>query len=283
MPTVGEVVAVLDDLYEPSWAQPWDAVGLACGDPDSPVSRVLFAVDPVADVVAEAVDWRADLVVAHHPLFFRGVHGVAATTPKGRVVHTLVRQGIALQVCHTNADAANPGVSDALANALGLIDTTPLEPFPTQPTLGIGRVGRLREAESLARFTERVARSLPSTAHGVRVAGDPSRPVRTVAACGGAGDSYLDRVRTAGVDAYVTADLRHHPASEAGEEGDAPALVDVAHWASEWPWLADAATRLTAALHTRGTTVETRVSQRCTDPWSAHHAASMKPDEGSAL
>ena len=86
---LSDVTALLDGWYDPAWAEDWDAVGLVCGDPDQPVARVLFAVDPAPAVVAEAVDWGADLVVCHHPLLLSPVHGVAATTPKGRVVHRL--------------------------------------------------------------------------------------------------------------------------------------------------------------------------------------------------
>jgi dinuclear metal center YbgI/SA1388 family protein len=283
VPALRQVVEVLDELYDPTWAADWDAVGLVCGDPDADVVRVLFAVDPVLEIADEALDWPADLIVAHHPLFLRGVHGVAATTPKGRVVHRLLTSGVALHVCHTNADAADPGVSDALARVLGLTGLRPLDPRGDAPRVGVGRVGRLREPERLDAFRARVAGALPPTAHGVRVAGDPARPIETVAVCGGAGDSYLDLVRGIGVDAYVTADLRHHPASEAGQHGDAPALVDVSHWASEWPWLADAADRLVRALEHRGTTVETRVSTTCTDPWAVHTPSRLRGDHEGNL
>ena len=77
---------------------------------------------------------------------------------------------------------------------------------------------------------------------GVRAAGDPDRVVRTVAVCGGAGDSYLPAAAAAGADVYLTSDLRHHVVAEfvAADPGN-PAVVDVAHWAGEWPWLARAA------------------------------------------
>jgi putative NIF3 family GTP cyclohydrolase 1 type 2 len=132
---------------------------------------------------------------------------------------------------------------------------------------GLGRVGRWRPGGSLADFAEQVAAALPVTAAGMRVGGDPHRPVRTVAVCGGAGDDLFAQVRAAGVDAYVTADLRHHPASEALEHGG-PGLVDVSHWASEWPWLADCARLLRDGLGARADTVETRVSTLVTDPWN---------------
>jgi dinuclear metal center YbgI/SA1388 family protein len=118
--TVAEVCAALAGRFPPRYAESWDAVGLVCGEPESPVRRVLFAVDPTEAVVDECQTWGADLLVTHHPLFFRAVHSVSADRPNGRIVARLIRAGIALYVAHTNADVAPGGVSDALAVALGL-------------------------------------------------------------------------------------------------------------------------------------------------------------------
>ena len=131
---LGDVVAALDSLYDPRWAQDWDAVGLVVGDPDQPVRRVLLAVDPVQAVVDEAVSWGADLLVTHHPLLLRGVHSVATTHPKGRAVTALVRAGVALHVAHTNADVADPGsLRRAGDRLLGLADLRPLQTLPAEP------------------------------------------------------------------------------------------------------------------------------------------------------
>lgn len=270
-PTVQRVVQVLDELYPPSSAQGWDAVGLVCGDVERPVRKMLLAVDPTTEIVDEAIEWGADIVVAHHPLLLRAVHSVAATTAKGRLVHQLIRADCALYVAHTNADVAHPGVSDALARVLGLDDLQPLQPTPGQCT-GIGRVGTLAEAITLDQFARLVATALPFTVQGVRVAGDKDALVRRIAVAGGAGDDLFDAVRASGADVYLTADLRHHPASEARESaaGGTPYLVDVSHWASEWPWLAGCESRVVAALGAAGSTVETRASTTRTDPWTMH-------------
>jgi dinuclear metal center YbgI/SA1388 family protein len=246
-------------------------VGLVCGDPDQEVGRVLLAVDPVAAVLDEALEWGADLVVTHHPLLLRGVSSVAATTPKGRLVHRMIRNGVALYTAHTNADVADPGVSDALARAVGLTgELRPMAPADDDPRRGLGRIGELPDPMTLRAFTAQVAAGLPATAWGVRAAGDPARTIRTVAVCGGAGDSLLDTARAAGVDVYLTADLRHHPASEFTQYAEGPALIDAAHWATEWPWLADAERRLAKAG-----TLETRVSTRVTDAWRLHDEGAM--------
>ncbi|MFD1828342.1 Nif3-like dinuclear metal center hexameric protein [Streptomyces desertarenae] len=274
MPALSDVIAALDALWPPERAEQWDAVGTVCGDPDAPVERVLIAVDPVQETAEEAVELGAQLLLTHHPLYLRGTTTVFAGTFKGRVVHTLVRAGVALHVAHTNADRADPGVSDALAGAVGLRTTGPLVPDPTDPAgrRGLGRICELDAPEPLARFARRVADALPATAQGVRAAGDPDRPVRTVAVCGGSGDSLFDAVRAAGVDAYLTADLRHHPASEAVQHGG-PALVDAAHWATEWPWCEQAAAQLDAVSQRHGWGLRVHVSRTVTDPWTTHAAS----------
>ena len=158
---------------------------------------MLLAVDPTPEVAREAVDWGADLLVTHHPLFLAGVHGVAATTPKGRTLHTLLTGGCALLTAHTNADQASGGVSESLALALGLTDLAPILPAEDGAPTGTGRIGSVAPT-TLRGFAEHVASVLPATAHGVRVSGDPDRPVRRVALCGGAGDFLLDRLAGVG-------------------------------------------------------------------------------------
>jgi dinuclear metal center YbgI/SA1388 family protein len=128
--TLSEIVATLGRRYDPGWAESWDAVGLVCGNPDAEVGRVHFAIDPVEAVVDEAIRAGAQLLVTHHPLYLGGTTSVAATTPKGRVVHRLIEAGVALYVAHTNADVANPGVNDALVDVLCLHDVRVLSPLP---------------------------------------------------------------------------------------------------------------------------------------------------------
>lgn len=279
MPALADVISALNALWPPDRAESWDAVGTVCGEPEAPVERVLLAVDPVAEVAQEAVGLGAHLLITHHPLYLRGTSTVAAGTAKGSVVHTLIKHDIALHVAHTNADRADPGVSDALAGALGLRVLAPLVPDATDPAgrRGLGRVCELPTPMTLAEFTRHAAERLPATAQGVRAAGDPDRTVRRVAVCGGSGDSLFDAVRAAGVDAYLTADLRHHPASEAVQAGRSapapPALVDAAHWATEWPWCEQAAAQLDEISDRHDWRLRIHVSRTVTDPWTTHAAA----------
>lgn len=371
---LADVIDVLDAAYPPRLAQDWDSVGLVCGDPDDTVDTVTVAVDATAAVVAEVPD--NGLLLAHHPLLLRGVDTVAASTAKGALLHQMIRTGRALFTAHTNADSASPGVSDALAAALGLTVEEVLAPLttgqgsdkwvvfvPTEnaeavrqamfaagaghigdysqcswsvpgtgqflphegatPTIGsvggveqvpedrvemiapsrqrghvlaalrtahpyeepafdifalapapvdvgLGRIGALSRPETLSAFVSRVHDALPGTSWGVRASGEPDARVSRVAVCGGAGDSLLDAVAAADVQAYVTADLRHHPADEHRRASDV-ALVDVAHWASEFPWCTQAAELLRGHF---GESLGVRVSAIRTDPWNVERNGS---------
>ncbi len=365
---LADAMEVLDEAYPPGLAESWDSVGLVCGDPDDTLTSVTIAVDPTAAVVDEVPD--GGLLLAHHPLLLRGVDTVAASTAKGALVHRLIRSGRSLFTAHTNADSASPGVSDALAQALGLTVEAVLEPThgvadldkwvifvpaenaeavraavfaagagrigdysqcswsvtgtgqflpgdgaapaigsvgavekvveervevvapararrevlaamraahpyeepafdivaltPLSAGVGLGRICSLAQPESLSAFVSRVRSGLPQTSWGVRAAGDPDLTVSRVVVCGGAGDSLLDAAAAAGVQAYVTADLRHHPADEHCRVSDV-ALIDVAHWASEYPWCEQAADVLRSAF---GADLSVRVCPIRTDPWN---------------
>lgn len=274
--TVGEIRRVIHEAYPPQLAESWDAVGLVCGDPTDEVNTVAFALDCTQEVADKAVELGAQMLVVHHPLLMRGVTSVAADTPKGRVIHTLIRNGVALLAAHTNADKARPGVNDKLAELVGIKPgrpIVPVEPYENlDEALGLGRVGELEEPITLREFIQRVADALPETEWGVRAAGDPERVVKRVAVSSGSGDSFLNQAAALGVDVYVTSDLRHHPVDEhlraahlAHPEG--PAVVDTAHWASEFPWTTQARDIVENALR-----VNTEIIDVRTDPWtiSAH-------------
>lgn len=267
-----------ETLWPTATAESWDHVGLVSGHPDAPLTKVLLAVDAVAATVEEAQEWGADLLFTHHPLLLRGIHTLDEETSKGALLASLIRSRCALYAAHTNADAPEGGVSDVFARRLGLTHAVPIVPG-ANPNAGIGRRGLLPEPVPLRAFAELVSQVLPRTVTGVRVAGDPDRMIQAVALLGGAGDSLLDHPLVRGADAYVTSDLRHHPAQESLEQSAAsrgPALIDVAHWASESLWLEGAAERMRAALPE----VEFRVSALRTDPWDfavgAHAFAALE-------
>jgi len=186
------------------------------------------------------------------------------------MIHRLIESGCALLSAHTNGDSAVGGVNDVLAGLLGLQDTQPLQAAEQGlAEEGLGRIGTLTRAVTLGDFAATVFSVMPSVAGGVRVSGDREAAVQRIALCGGAGDSLLTAAAQAQADVFLTADLRHHPASEAREAaaGGKPFLIDVSHFASEWLWLPAAADALDRALTDRGYDVEIAVSGINTDPW----------------
>ena len=164
-PTLGQVLLAVEELWPESLAENWDEVGLVAGHPSASVTRVMFAVDPTLAVIDEAVEWGAELLITHHPLRVKAVTSVAATTAKGQAIHRLIESGTALLTVHTNGDSAVGGVSDVLADALGLEDVAPLTVAANGlPEEGIGRVGDLAEVMNLGDFAARVFGILPSVA-----------------------------------------------------------------------------------------------------------------------
>jgi dinuclear metal center YbgI/SA1388 family protein len=267
MMRLAELMVLFEARYPAEWAEHWDRVGLVTGRPEQSIHRVLCVIDVTPDTVAEAIALKADLILAHHPLLLKGVSSVAAVNPAGRMIHELIANDVALFVAHTNADIASPGVSDALADALGIVGRMPLRPakFPaTGDGRGHGRVGRLPVVMPLREFAQLAARVLPTGDLGVRIAGDPAKRITLVAVCGGSGDEFLPQARELGVDVYLTGDLKHHKASDHLLEGG-PALIDAGHWATEQPWLAEVAQWLQ-----KEASLETVVSSVRTDPWTAH-------------
>ena len=272
-----DVMALMESWYPAATAQSWDRVGLIVGDPDAPVRSLLLALDPTAAIAAQAVagpegDGAAyDMVITHHPLLLRGASFLPVTDPKGGVVTTLIRSGIALFNAHTNADVACEGVSTALADLIGLRDAVPLEPCGVDAEgyeIGLGRVGTV-EPTTLGAFADHVASVLPAGPTGLLVGGDEAMAVSRVAVLGGAGDSALDAARAADVDVYLTADLRHHPASE-HLEGGAPALLCGSHWATESPWLPVLARRIREAATYADVEVRVEISTIVTEPWTSY-------------
>ncbi|HIW96308.1 MAG TPA: Nif3-like dinuclear metal center hexameric protein [Candidatus Corynebacterium gallistercoris] len=128
--TVGQVVAAMEQAYPPHLAESWDAVGLICGDRTELANKVAFALDCTDEVTDAAIEANADMLIVHHPLLLRGVTGVPADSPKGRIIHKLIRNNVALFAAHTNADSARPGVNDRLAELLGVHPGRPLKPIP---------------------------------------------------------------------------------------------------------------------------------------------------------
>ena len=361
MARVDDWLRLLDDLYPPSWAEEWDSSGFQVGDRQAEAARTLVALDPTEAVIREAAERGCGLLVTHHPLLLRPRARLDVADPVARAVATAFAAGVAVTACHTNADVAAPGVSDALAEVLGvvvegvleetaagdrvklvtfvppeatdkvldalagagagvigeytrcsfrvrgagtfvptaaasptvgergalneveedrlevvlpaarlgpiaraLVEAHPYEevaydvyPLATRAGLGLGRIGTLAEPTDAAGLAERCRERLGAAA---RLAGDPGRRVERVAVCGGSAASLIPAALAAGVDAYVTGDVKHHDALDATVAG--LAVIDAGHHATEWPFVPAVAERLNGSG-----LGEALVSEISTDPF----------------
>lgn len=241
-----QLLARFEQLWPAASAEDWDSVGLVSGNSTQEINRILLTVDVTDEIVAEAKNLKADLILAHHPLLLKPVNSLSESTSKGSLVAELIRSGISLYTAHTNADSQPAGTSAVLARKIGLINTKVLA--ETEPGIGIGIIGELPGEIQLGAIAGVLNEVLPATATGVRVAGEFTKSVKKVALCAGAGDSYLQLALDSGADVYITSDLRHHPAQEILQQAKARglnfSLIDISHWAAEYLWLEQAAAEL---------------------------------------
>lgn len=130
MDRLSDWVDLVDALHPESDAQSWDSTGLQIGDPQDPVSRVLVCLDVAPATLAEAESEGCDLVLAHHPLFFRPLPRLTPSSAAGALALRAARARIGVLAAHTNLDVAVGGTSDAMVALLGLGDVRPLEATP---------------------------------------------------------------------------------------------------------------------------------------------------------
>lgn len=232
MVLVQDVLDFLNTIAPPYMKMDWDNVGLLFGGKDRQVTRILVALDPFEDVVREAAEQGAELLVTHHPLIFTPPRQITETTALGRTVLLLARHSISAINAHTNLDCAPGGVNDCLARQLDLLGTEVLNPSGTDEqgrSWGLLRAG-FTEPQPLSRFLELVKCRLGCP--GLRYVSG-GREVRHVAVGGGACAGEMDLALAAGCDTFVTADVKYNQFWDARDRG--LNLIDAGHFYTENP------------------------------------------------
>lgn len=210
-----------------AWQESYDNAGLAVGNPEAEVCKVLVALDATEEVVDEAIELGAQMVVTHHPIIFRPIKRLACENRQQRTIAKAIAHGIALYAAHTNLDGApNKGISHHLAGVLGLQEERLLEPSNTEG-VGIGIVGTLPKPVDSEEFLATIKERL-----GVKaLRHSPIRidKVERVAICSGSGGSLIESAEAAGADLYLSADFKYHDFVDA----DRMILVDAGHFETE--------------------------------------------------
>ncbi len=257
------LIGTFESLWPLAGAEEWDRPGLTTGNSNQTITRALLCVDVTPEVLSEAKQLSCELVISHHPLLLKGVNFLSEDQLKGELVSFAVKNSIAVYSAHTNADIVVDGVSDILAQQLGLASTQPL--IATGDGIGHGRIGKLKSPQSLSDYAKFVSSCLPETSAPIRVAGDLNKMIETVAVVGGAGDSFIPAAAQSGADLFITSDLRHHVVLDAVLDPTNPlALIDISHFAAESLWLKPTQITLSKLIPE----VSFVVSSIPTDPWT---------------
>ncbi len=230
--TAHDLAQALESWADPAFAESYDNVGLQVGSATQIVDRVLIALDLTPSVVEEAIQKECSMIVTHHPLLFRSPSQILEEELIGRLILRLAQKKITLYSIHTNLDAADGGVSIALAEILGLHNPSFLNPSD-DGTFGMGAIGDLPEAVPLKNFLDQVHETLNTPS--LRYAGSEDARIKTVAVCGGSGGSLIPTALHLNADVFVTADLSYHRFFEIlGPDGTCQmALVDAGHYETE--------------------------------------------------
>ncbi|MCR5033113.1 MAG: Nif3-like dinuclear metal center hexameric protein [Lachnospiraceae bacterium] len=225
----GDICKVLEELSPVSFAEEWDNVGLLVGDRNKDIHSILIAVDATEDVIEQAVNLHADMIITHHPMIFRGMKKVVEEDFIGRRVLKLAASGIAYYAMHTNFDVM--GMADAAADELKLSGATVLSVTYEDDISkeGIGRVGNLPEMMSLQQCAEYVKQVFRVSQ--VRVYGDPGDLVKVAAVCPGSGKDSVDDAIKSGADVFITGDITHHVGIDAVARG--LSVIDAGHYGIE--------------------------------------------------
>lgn len=233
MPTVRDFLNILQQITPETLAEDWDNVGLLVGEPQQTVRRVLMALDPACSLMDAAHSGQYDLVITHHPIIFKPLKTLRTDSPVGKFIATAASKGIGVIACHTNFDAIIGGVSDILAQSLGLVDCTPMIPANkgADPNNGLGRIGFYAAPVTAEQFLVKLRQACSPP--WVLEAGQPPHQIRTVAVCGGSGSDLAELALRRGADVFVTAEVKHSIARWAEDAG--LWILDAGHFATENP------------------------------------------------
>ncbi|MBK8557266.1 MAG: Nif3-like dinuclear metal center hexameric protein [Lewinellaceae bacterium] len=226
---IQDFTQVLEHIAPPYLQESYDNAGLIVGNPHTEVSGVLFCLDSTEAIVEEAVSKGCNLIVAHHPIVFRGLKRFNGANYVERTVISAIQQGVALYAIHTNLDNVHQsGVNSKIAEKLGLLQTEILMPKPGLALVGAGLTGFLPTPMAEIDFLHHVKQALQTGC--VRYTALRGKAVHKVAVCGGSGSFLLGEALRAGADAFVTADFKYHEFFDA--EGQL-IIADVGHYESE--------------------------------------------------
>ena len=227
---VKDIIDILDKKYPLRYAYDWDNCGLLIGDMDMEVEKCLTTLEVTDEVISEAVDNGANLIISHHPVIFSGMKRITTENFKGAQIIRLIRNSIAVISLHTNFDIAKGGTNDSFCKALDIRNTEIFELISENDgeKTGMGRIGEI-DTVDLKTLALKAKKTLGLDK--ISVVGDLSSKVSKVAVCTGSGADYYELAKAKGVDCLLTGDMKYHTAQDALHEG--VNIIDCSHFGSE--------------------------------------------------
>jgi dinuclear metal center YbgI/SA1388 family protein len=225
------LLSILNSIAPFAMAEPWDNVGLMVGNPDQQVSGIMVALDPTEALIHEALSQNLNTIITHHPLIFHPLKTIPSNTPIGHMLKTALSHDLVIIACHSNLDLVSAGVSNALAEKLGLHDTRPLTDLApaTQGQGGFGKIGTLPTPLPSGQFLTHLLTAL--AAPGIQIAGRLPETIHTVALCGGSGSDLAETALSMGAQVYITGEVKHSVARWA--EATDFCVIDAGHYPTE--------------------------------------------------
>lgn len=220
---IKEIIRKIEAKFPPEGAMEWDNVGLLLGSGESEVKKVLLTLDITYDIIEQASDAGAELILSHHPVMFSPIQKITADTEIGKMLLLAAENKINLYAAHTNCDAAPTGINAYLAELFELENAVPLEES------GLGRIGSLKEEMKFFDFAGLVCKKL-NTPH-VRYCGDERHRVKRVAIGSGACSDCIARAYELGADVMITGDTKYHEMLDAVAMGIN--VIDAGHYPTE--------------------------------------------------
>ncbi len=223
------ITEYIEELAPKYLAETWDNVGLMVGDENTEVSKILVALDCRDEILDEAIEKGADMIITHHPFIFKGIKNMDYKMPLARKIAKAVKNDIAIYSAHTNLDIAEGGTNTVLARLLDLENTEGL--MPAGEGTFLGRTGYIKDDMTFGEFALYTKEKLG--ADSLNINGDLNRKVKKAGLCTGKGCD-MDMLVTAaekGCDVYISGDIGYHDAQNAEDLG--LCLIDGTHYLTE--------------------------------------------------
>lgn len=229
-----EWIAKIEEEYPKEAALSWDNVGLLVGRKDKEIKTVFVTLDVTDEVISQAIEAGADMILSHHPMLFTTAKRITDDDITGRRILRLIRHDICCYAAHTNYDTLRMG--QLAADRLCLTGCVVLEESGRDGE-GIGVVGNLQTEMTLGACCEMVKKAfhLPS----VKVFGDLSHSVFRCAVCPGSGKGMSALALEKGADVLITGDIDHHTGIDAVADG--LIIIDAGHYGLEHIFVSDMA------------------------------------------